>query len=159
MPYIDQNTRNLSGGYLAPLLATGAPAAPHASAKGTYTLASSSTYYVPLRAADVETLGAHLTTYTAGLVLTSVTVEVCSHSSPVDDLSTTAGEWVQWNPPGAYVPVTGSGWSSIGATVASTGSALGGAAFDFSDVGQRRLRLKLVVGGTGGDVRLSVSRK
>lgn len=128
---------------------------------GVYTLASSSTYYVPV-SSDLTSrsiMGVHLTSYTSGLILTSVTIETCSHNDDVTNTSSTGGEWLAWNNPAAYVPVTGSGWTSIAGVVASTGSAVGGAAFDLADTGQCRIRLKIVVGGTGGDVRVSVTRK
>lgn len=147
------------GPYVRPVKSDGTDAAA-GGGRGMFTLAASTTYYAVLNPEDALVVGAHLTGYTAGLVLTSVTVEMCSHGKDeASDYDSTSGNWIPQNPPAAYVPVVGSGWTATAASVASTGSAVGGCWFDLSEMGARRCRLKIVVGSTGGDVRISTGGK
>lgn len=137
------------------------------------TLENSTTYYIPLVGSDTAAMG-----YRASLVnfhikwaaaLAAVfTVETSSFSKylgtgstgpvVVSDYDTTVGNWQQWNPSSAYVPVTGTGNTVSAATVTAGGSNAGSCVFDFADFGSRRLRIKCVV-TTGALCRFGVNGK
>src|SRR5262245_54090819 len=127
------------------------------------TLANATTYYFALGIAPgASQLSAHL--MWASAVVATFTLE-CSNfpasgasATDVTDYSTTAGEWQQFNSPSAYVPTSGTGNTSVGATVTAGGTAAGSAFYDMSLVGARRMRIKVVV-TTGGVVRCGVHGK
>lgn len=144
------------------------------------TLASGTTYYFPLGAqrssvpAETPLVTAQLR-WDASAILT-ITVETTVFPStpqgadprgPVQisdyhDESATPGYWQQQNPPsGTYVPAKGLGGAGtvVSLTVTVSGGAAGGCEFDLSDLGARRVRIKVVVGGTGGVVRCGVHGK
>jgi hypothetical protein len=143
------------------------------AAKGC-TLANSTTYVFPLAPSESNMVGekvimsVHL--QWAAAVAAVFTLEVsdfpaktggASNDIGADDVldySTTAGEWQQYNPPAAYVPVTGASNSAAAATVTAGGAAAGSAYFGLSDVGSRRIRIKAVV-TTGGVVRCGFHAK
>lgn len=75
----------------------------------------------------------------------------------VSDFDATAGFWLQQNPTTAYVPATGGTPTNM--TVAVAGGTAGGCEFDISNLGSRRARIKIVVGGTGGVVRVGIHGK
>lgn len=85
------------------------------------------------------------------LVAMTVTIEDTIWPD-VSPSSTVAGDWLQQNPSTAYVPVTGG--SAVNATVTVAGGSLGGCGYDLGNFGGSRLRVKLVVGATGGSVRV-----
>lgn len=77
------------------------------------------------------------------------------------DFDATAGFWLPQNPPTAYVPVVGGtvGTGATAMTVSVAGGAAGGCEFDLGNFGARRGRVKIVVGATGGVVRVGVHGK
>jgi|KBSSwiStaDraftv2_1062776.scaffolds.fasta_scaffold00132_14 hypothetical protein len=157
----------VTGTYVAPLKSTdgSTPAAvAGAGNAGKYTLVANTTYYYPLSGGDAPFVGCHITGYTAGLILTSVTIEDCDHGSgEVTDFSTVVGEWAPEKPTTAYVAVIGTGWTvGSGATagvVAASGAGVGGAKYHLPETSASRTRLAVVVGSTGGDARVSESLK
>lgn len=131
------------------------------------TLTGGITYFFPISVSPgASQLSAHLSW--ASAVVATFTLEVTNFSqfelgaisgpSDVTNYSTTAGEWQQFNSPSAYVPTTGSGNTSVGATVTAGGTAAGSAFWDMSLVGARRMRIKVVV-TTGGIVRCGMHGK
>lgn len=147
------------GPYVRPVTAAGVDAA-DAGGRGLYTLAANTTYYYVLGTEDAPITGVTFTGYTAGMVVTSLNVQTSSHGKDeVADTSSTSGEWITQNPPAAYVPVDGTGWSASAATVAAAGTGVGGCSIDMSESGSRRTRIKVVVGSTGGNARLSTGGK
>lgn len=80
-------------------------------------------------------------------------------SPPVQlsDFDATLGYWLQQNPTTAYVPVTNG--TATNMTVAVAGGSAGGCEFDIGNLAARRGRVKLVVGGTGGVVRVGIHGK
>lgn len=139
--------------YLQPTKSDGTK--PTESEFGKYTLEASTTYYYSVPSDDAL-LAIHLTSYTAGLVITSATVQDSCHNERDATLtSSTAGDWISESPSTAYVGTDGTGWSVSSGVVASAGSALGGALWHLADTGAQRTRLRVVVGGTGGVVRVS----
>lgn len=142
-------------GYVQPYKSDGVQQTESATefGRGTYTLASSSTYLFPIGGADSPVTSAHCQ-WDAAIVITSITVEDCNmHTTEVTDYSTTAGHWIDEDPTTAFVGVVGAGVSQTNGVVAATGGALGGCMFHIADNGARRLRLKVVVAGTGGEFR------
>jgi hypothetical protein len=135
--------------YVAAYVATtGVPVVPKGD--GSVTLASGTTYYFPLGGAEAPLIGAQLIG-DAAIIITAARIECtfveAARSSHFD---ATAGLWVIENPPTAYVPTTGAGWTATLATLAVAGGAIGSAIWDVGNVGSKRARLAVVVGGTGG---------
>jgi len=147
---------NRPGGRYVPPLKTDGTLLAGEAPRGAYTLVAGTTYYYILGTADAPFHAVHITSYTSALVITSATIQDCIHGElEVTDHSTVAGEWVPETPTTAYVGTTGSGWSQTNAVVASTGAALGGALWNLGEAGSKRCRLAVVVGGTGGILRVS----
>jgi len=126
---------------------------------GQATLESSTTYYVPL--STLESLIEHLhLTWSNSIVFTSIEVETSSLAdadAPVTD--TTVGDWIKEDPTGAYVAVAGSGVTATLLTLAGTASSVGGASIHLGNLGSRRSRLKVVIGATGGTLRVAAHGK
>lgn len=72
------------------------------------------------------------------------------------DFDATAGFWIQEQPPNAYVPVVGGTYNPTTNTVSAPGGSAGGCIFHLGMLGTPRGRIKVVVGGTGGVVRVGV---
>ena len=124
---------------------------------GQYTLEASATYYYDVPSDD-QLFAVQIIGYTAGLVITSATIQDSScDPRDVALISSTAGEWISESPSTAYVGTDGTGWTVASGVVASAGSALGGALWHVVDSGASRTRLRVVVGGTGGIVRVAWS--
>lgn len=143
------------GRYIAPLLTSGTELTAQ-TGRGVYTLSSGTTYFFITGGADAPFVSIHLTGYTAGLVITSATIQDCNHHElDVLNHSTVAGEWINEDPDTAFVGTDGTGWSQTNGVVAASGGGVGGAMFHVSETGAYRTRLAVVVGGTGGLVRVS----
>jgi hypothetical protein len=121
--------------------------------RGVYTLSANTTYYFIFGGGSSIIQHIHLTTYTAGMVITSATIQTCSQrSEDVSHVSTVVGEWISETPAGGTVSFTGAGWSVTNSVITSLGSALGGASWQLIDWSPDRTRLEVVVGATGGDI-------
>lgn len=72
----------------------------------------------------------------------------------LSDFDVTAGFWLQQNPSGVYVPITGGTATAL--TISVPGGSAGGCELDLGNFGPRRGRVKIVVGGTGGVLRGAV---
>lgn len=150
-------TRSVRPGisYVQPLKTDGTFVADEAP-RGRYTLSASTTYYFLLGAEDAPFHGVQITSYTAGLVITSATIQDCNHDEQdVANQSSIGGEWIPETPSTAYVGVSGTGWSQTNGVVASAGSAVGGALWHLGEASAKRTRLAVVVGGTGGSIRVA----
>lgn len=132
------------------------------------TLASSTTYYIPLGGDHTpvpslsEIVGAQLR-WDAAIIMT-VTIETTlfpmfspsDASSGIPDVSDVdaGNSWVLQNPTGVYIPTgPATGVSIANMTVTVAGGTASSCEFDLGNLGARRVRLKIVVGGTGGVVR------
>lgn len=133
---------------------------PALRADGSATLASSSTYYYPLGGEDAEFQSIHLK-WDASIILTSVEVE----DSNFDDaslVSSTAGDWVKSNPATGIWDVFAtatSGATITASSIAVSGGNAGGAFYNRRHACGKRSRLKVVVAGTGGVLRVAVHGK
>jgi len=124
--------------------------------RGRYTLTAGTTYYYLLGGADAPFHSVQITGYTAGLVITSATIQDTNHGTlDVTDQSSVVGEWVTEDPTTAFVGVDGTGWSATNGVVAASGGGVGGAVWHLGESGAARTRLAVVVGGTGGILRVS----
>jgi hypothetical protein len=127
------------------------------------TLAASTTYYFPLNIDGAICEAVQLRGLTAALIITAARIEdtcfpmASSGKGDVDvsNFDAGVGNWMIENPSTAYVPVVGTGWVATNAIVAVAGGAVGGALWNLGNMGTRRARLAIVVGGTGGDVRVA----
>jgi hypothetical protein len=157
--------------YLVPI-DTADGSSPAEGPRGVYTLIATHTYRFIAPSMDTAFAGIHLTGVDAALVITSATVQSCSHAGPVangpttgdvPDTSVIDGEWINERPPSGYVGCDGTGWSvGSGATawvVAAVGSGRGGAHWHIAETGAYRIGLLLVVGATGGKARVSGTGK
>lgn len=128
---------------------------------GKYTLVASRTYRFVLAGSEPALQSIHLTGYTAALIVTSATVQTCDHAEQdVTNSDTAVGNWINEDPGSpAFVAVDGTGWSVTNCVVAAAGGNLGGARWNLANNAAARTALTIVVGGTGGDVRVSAHGK
>jgi hypothetical protein len=75
----------------------------------------------------------------------------------ISDFDVTAA-WQQQNPSTAYVPVSGSGNTVTNLTVTAGGTNAGGCSLELGNLGDRRVRIKIVT-TVGGVVRCTVHGK
>lgn len=122
---------------------------------GVYTLTASHTYVFVIGAADAMFLHAQLRG-DAAIVITSATVQDCDENPhETSDYSDNTGEWL--DTPAALIESAkvGTGWSNTSDVGAAAGGNEGAVAWNILNHGGRRMRVKVVVGGTGGQVRFS----
>lgn len=145
--------------YLQPLQTDGTLLTPEAP-RGEYTLVAGTRYFFVLPTEDTAFASVQLTGYTAALIITSATVEDTDHA-PLDvpDSSTVVGEWVGEDPTTAFVGADGTGWTPANGVLAVAGGNLGGALWHIAETGAARTRLNVLVGATGGAVRVSCCGK
>lgn len=149
-----------AGGRYVPPVKQSDGTTPAEAPVGAYTLEANTTYVYIIGGIEASRVSIQLTGYTSGLVITSATVQDTNHqSAEVTDRSLTVGEWVTEDPSTAFVGVDGTGWSVTNAVVAASGAGVGGAVWHISDTGAARTRLAVVVGATGGLVRVSAHGK
>lgn len=123
--------------------------------RGGFTLASGTTYFYPIGGQSAEVSAVHVQ-WDAAIILTSVTVEDSNFpESDVAHHSVAAGDWIDEDPTTAFVGTVGAGVTVTNGVVAVAGGQQGGAMFHVADTGSRRTRLKVVVAGTGGNVRVA----
>lgn len=150
--------RTTSTSYITPVKSDGVVQTESATefGRGAYTLALSTTYYYPLAGQDALALHAHLQ-WDAAIVLTSVTVEECDmpESEVTDHEAGTTGTWLPTSVDRITSTVEGAGATNTSDVIAVSGGAAGGGAMNVSEHGARRTRLKVVVGGTGGELRVA----
>ena len=145
--------------YLPPMKTDGTFLTEVANNPGQYTLVANTTYLYVLGAYTSKIMGLQITGYDSGLVITSATMQDTLHSEiEVLAKSTTAGEWVPETPT-TYVAATGTGWSATNSVIAAAGSGLGGGVWHVANSAAHRLRLSVVVGATGGKLRVSMNTK
>lgn len=143
------------GRYVQPIDNTGVAIAGD-SARGMYTLTAGSTVFFVLGGAEAPNISATLTGYDAALILTSVTWQDTDHpEQDVTNHSVVAGEWITEDPATAFVGADGAGWVPTNGVLAVAGGALGGARWNVVSTASYRQRLAVVVGGTGGRVRVT----
>jgi len=174
----DMLSYNSNAGDLDAVKSDGAATARNADT-GQITLSSATTYYVPLSGdmrdtiltpAHTALVAVHIQ-WSAAIVLT-VTLETCNFPHyrygqqitginpttiappPVDvsNVDTTAGNWLQEFLSSTNVPITG---GAVASNAITSTPAAGGAMIHIGNLGSKRARLKLVVGGTGGTVRVN----
>ncbi len=135
-------------------------------------LLTATTFYFPLGSANAEmpaqTSLASVHIKWAAAVAAVITVETCNFpakvggdprgAADVTDYDGTAGNWIISNPSTAIVDVVGSGNSATAATVTAGGSAAGGCVYNLGNLGNRRVRIK-VVASVGGNMRVNVHGK
>lgn len=152
-----------STSYVTPYNTAGTeqPEAPGADAnvngRGVRTLTNGVTYFYPLGGQDTSVMSAHCQ-WDAAIIITSIAIETCNFpdgSSGVEWYDDNAGEWIDEDPTTAFVGVDGAGVTVTNGVVAAAGGAQGGCMFHFADNGARRTRLKVVVGATGGEIRVA----
>lgn len=133
------------------------------SARGSYPLTAATQYYFILGGIEAPFLSVHLTGEDAALIITSAAIQDCNHpelpGGDVTDFDPQAGRWVTEDPTTAFVGCDGTGWSATNGVLAVTGGTLGGAMWHFAETAAARHRLSVLVGATGGHVRVSVHGK
>lgn len=148
------------GRYVQPIDSSGV-VVPGEGPHGVYTLTAGATYYYILGGPDAPFISGHLTAYASaaaanGLIITSATVQDCDHAEQdVPNHSAVVGEWISEDPSAGFVGADGVGWSATSGVLATTGAGLGGARFNISESAAFRTRLAVVVGATGGPLRVS----
>jgi hypothetical protein len=118
-----------------------------------YALANGATYYYELaRVGMAAPYQSFHVKWDIAAILT-ITVE-SSCFSDVNAWSTVAGEWEKEDPTTAYVAHDGNS-TVVNATVSVPGGTVGGCLYHVAQTGALRTRLKILVGGTGGVVRVA----
>lgn len=142
--------------YIQPIGTTGARIA-GTKRRGVYTLTAGTLYYFVIGTHNGLLRSVHLTGSTAALIIISATIQDGNQGEKeVLDFSSTGGEWIPEDPTSADVELDGAGWSATNGVVAVAGGAVGGAMWHMSGMSARRTRLAVQVGGTGGDVCVSI---
>ena len=145
-----------TGKSVQPIVSTDDTIVPVMTGQGRYTLVANTTYRFILDGSGSPWVSATITGYTAGLIITSATIEDTDHPiATVPRNSAVVGEWIPETPTTAVVGVTGTGWSATNGVVAAAGTGIGGARWNLEGTAAFRTRITVVVGATGGDVRLS----
>ncbi|HVJ21172.1 MAG TPA: hypothetical protein VM686_37430 [Polyangiaceae bacterium] len=146
------------GPYVTPIKSDGTQAA-EAGERGKYTLASGTTYCFPLGGVGAPTQSVQLEG-DASIIITSATIEESNlGESEASDYGTATGTWIKDNGTAGVTSAVGTGWTATARTIAVVGGNVGGAMWQLPDRGAARLRLVVVVGGTGGVVRVSAHGK
>ena len=149
-----------AGGRVIPPIKQSDGTTPAEGPRGVFTLASGTTYVFVLGGIEAPFLSVQLTGVDAALVITTATIRDCNHDEiAVTDTSTTVGNWIAEDPSDAKVSVDGTGWSPLNGVVSATGAGAGGAMWHLNGTGAARTLLEVVVGGTGGKVRVSAHGK
>lgn len=147
----------ISNSFITPVKSDGTVQDPSATefGRGAFTLTASQTYYFPIAGHDSPFLSVHLK-HDAAIAITSATIEDCDFpESEVSNYSSDAGDWIPEDPTDAYVGTAGAGTSVTAGVVAVVAGNKGGARWNIEGTGARRTRLAVVVGATGGEVRVS----
>lgn len=150
------------GRYIQPIDSNGA-LVPQGDGRGIYTLTAGQTYYYILGGPDASIISGTLTAYATpaaanGLIITSATIQDTDHpDQDVTNFSSTVGEWVSEDPSSAFVGADGTGWdtTTTPGVLKVAGTGLGGARFNIAETGAYRSRIAVVVGATGGPLRVS----
>lgn len=139
-------------------------------------LVAGTTYMYGLSASDSPTVATHVK-WDPAIIITRLTIEECclprylnsstATSSPdIIDTSQTKGDWIIWPLPATNVSLLSDDGSAGGATytpatgiLAVAGGTAGGAMFHLPDQATPRLRITVVVGATGGVLRVGEGRK
>lgn len=149
--------RNISTSYITPIKSDGTTQVESAAefGRGSFTLASGTTYFYPVGGQDAPILSVHVQ-WDAQIIITSLTIEDCNFpDSDVDWYDDAAGEWIDEDPSSAFVGTDSGGATVTNGVVAVAGGSQGGCMFHLADTGARRTRLKVVVAGTGGELRVA----
>lgn len=158
--------RHPTAAYVTPITTAGAAVAEAAgesalgtSNRGVFTLAAATTYIFPLGGQDASVLHAMLQG-DAAIIITSATVEESDiGESEAANHSDNAGEWIATSVDRITTSVEGTGWAATADVGSSAGGNAGAVAWNIVDHGARRTRIKVVVGATGGQVRMSAWAK
>lgn len=146
------------GPYVVPLLTDDGSEAVAAGERGKYTLAANKTYVCPLGGIGAPTQSVQITGDAA--VILTLTIEECNADvSEISDTYTAADGWTKDNGSAGVTSGAGTGWTPTARTVAVAGGNVGSAMFQLPDRGAARTRLTIVVGGTGGVVRVGAHGK
>lgn len=122
---------------------------------GVVTLTASHTYVFPVGIQDAQVISMKLRGDDA-IVITSATVEDEDEAGhETSDYSDLAGEWLATPPALIESTAEGTGWSATSDVGAALGGNAGAVAWKIVHHGGRRMRVKVVVGAAGGEVRFS----
>lgn len=151
----------LSTSFIEPTVASGGdPAEPGTDAafgannRGVFTLLANTTYYYLISHADATVLSATLHG-DAAIVITSATIEDSNWAeteAPLD--SNVTGQWLATDTGMITSSKEGTGWTNTSDVGAASGGNAGAVAWNIVGQGARRTRIAVVVGGTGGQVRV-----
>lgn len=150
--------------YITPISTAGVAQAPTSDAtflngRGVFTLTAATTYHFVLPIGGSTVIDAHLT-HDLAIAITSAKIETCSHGvSEVPNHSAVAGEWMDQDPSTAFVALVGAGTTHSSGVVAVVAGNAGGADWQIEGFAAARGRLTIVVGATGGEVRVSFTGK
>ncbi len=124
--------------------------------RGVFTLVLDTTYYFDLGGADASLL--HLMMQgDASVIITSATLEETDLSQTEAPLiSDVSGQWFAVHTDRITAVAEGTGWAVTSDVGSTSGGTQGGFAMNVIDQAARRTRLKVVVGATGGEVRVCV---
>jgi hypothetical protein len=143
---------------IQPVAASGTAAATkHSSGEG-WVLAANGIYYYALAIEEADLFAVQISSFAAGVIISSAYVEDSTHKNALLTDATASLRWVKEEPGTAYVAASGASWSTNLATAAASGAGAGSAIWHLS-LGSSKARLRVAVGGTGGQILVSSSGK
>lgn len=125
-----------------------------------YALTNGHTYYYPMGRGGQESQVETWWVKWDNAAIITITVEDTDANTDIADYDTTVGNWVQFNPANlttGYIAASSGTVTNMQLVVA--GGTAGGAMIYLNLRGEMRSRLKIVVGGTGGVVRVCTHSK
>ena len=147
------------GRYVTPIKSDGTEPAQDGG-RGVYTLAAGATYYYVLGGGAACFVSGTLTGYTSGAIISSATVQDTDHpEQEITNVDGTVGNWISEDPSTGFVGADGTGWAVTNCVLAVAGTGVGGARFNIAETAGTRTRIAVVMGGTGGQFRMSAGGK
>ncbi len=127
--------------------------------RGYYTLEATKTYVYEIGGPDAAYLSTSFA-WDAGIVITSITAEDCDWPAvDVPPFATANTDWFDEDPAAAFVATKGAGVTVTAGVVAVAGGAVGGCRYNIGQTGALRTRFIVVVGATGGKLRVAAHGK
>lgn len=157
------HNRRPGGSYVTPIKQSDASKSPDEQGRGTYALASGTTYLYPVGGADAPWRAFHVQ-WDALAILTVSVEDSIFGDADVLDTSIALGDWIREDQNGLAVNVKSTDGTTGGATVTASviavaGGTAGGAMIHVPNNASKRMRLRVDVGGTGGNVRVAEASK
>lgn len=157
------HNRRPGGTYVTPVKQTDSSKSADEQGRGVYALAAGTTYLYPVGGPDAPWRSFHMQ-WDALAILTVAVEDTIFGDADVSDVSIALGDWMREDQNGLTINVKSTDGTTGGATVTASviavaGGTAGGAVIHVPNNASRRMRLRVDVGGTGGNVRVAEAQK